>query len=255
MKLHHRIIGEGEPLFIIHGLFGSSDNWQTLGKKFAEDYQVIFVDQRNHGRSPHSDEFDYDLMVKDLHELITDLNLKSVNLLGHSMGGKTALGFAAKHPDLVDRMVVADMGFKEYPLHHDRIIEGLESIDLSVIKSRGQADKALAEYVPDYGVRQFLLKNLYWIEKGQLAWRINIPVLSEKIQEVLEAIDFNQINSDTLFLRGGKSNYIVEADFEAINEKLPNSKIHTIEESGHWIHAEAPAEFYESVIGFLGGSY
>jgi len=170
------------------------------------------------------------------------------------MGGKTALGFAAKHPDIVDRMVVADMGFKEYPMHHDRIIEGLESIDLDIIKSRGVADKALAEFVPDYGVRQFLLKNLYWIEKGQLAWRINIPVLSAKIQEVLEAIPINQIASDTLFIRGGKSNYIIDADFPSIKNKLPNSEIHTIEESGHWIHAEAPAEFYETVIGFLGGS-
>jgi pimeloyl-ACP methyl ester carboxylesterase len=251
MKLHHRILGEGEPLFILHGLFGSADNWQTLGKKFAEDYQVYFVDQRNHGRSPHSDEFSYDLMVADFHELVTDLGLSKINIIGHSMGGKTAIGFAAKYPHLVDKMVVADIGHKQYPMHHDQILEGLNSLDLNLLKSRGQADKALAHYIEEIGVRQFLLKNLYWVEKGQLGWRINIPVLSDKIYDIIEEIKFDTIESETLFMRGGRSNYIVEADYPEIERKFPNSEIHTIEESGHWIHAEAPAEFYQNVMDFL----
>ena len=251
MKLHHRIIGEGEPLFILHGLFGSSDNWQTLGKQFAEKYQVIFVDQRNHGRSPWSDEFNYDLMVTDFKELVDDLGFSKINVLGHSMGGKTVIGFAAKYPELIDQMIVADISHKAYPVHHEQIIEGLQSLDLSVIKSRGQADRELAQHISEIGVRQFLLKNLYWVEKGQLGWRINIPVLSEKIYDIIAEIKFDSIGSDTLFIRGGRSNYILESDIPALNLKFPNASIHSIEESGHWVHAEAPEEFYNTVINFL----
>ncbi|WP_027418985.1 alpha/beta fold hydrolase [Crocinitomix catalasitica] len=251
MKLHYRKIGEGEPLIILHGLFGSADNWQTLGKKFAEHFTVYFVDQRNHGHSPHSDSFSYDLMVADLKELVDDLGLDKFNLLGHSMGGKTAIGFAALYPERIDRMVVADIGHKKYPLHHDAILGGLNSIDLSVVKSRGAADKILADSIPEIGVRQFLLKNLYWVEKGQLGWRINIPVLTREIESIVDAIEFDRIVTNTLFMRGGKSNYIVASDFEDIKTKFPNSTIYTIEESGHWIHAEAPEEFYNTVLEFL----
>jgi esterase len=251
MKLHYRVLGEGEPLFILHGLFGSSDNWQTLGKKFAEKYKVYFVDQRNHGRSPHSDDFSYDLMVSDFHELVTDLGLSKINIIGHSMGGKTAIGFAVKYPEFIDKMIVADIGHKQYPMHHEKILEGLNALDLSQFKSRGQADRQLANYIEEIGVRQFLLKNLYWVEKGQLGWRINIPVLSDKIHDIIEEIKFDKIETETLFMRGGKSNYIVESDYPEIEAKFPNSEIHTIEESGHWIHAEAPKEFYLEVINFL----
>jgi len=251
MKLHYRVLGEGEPLFILHGLFGSSDNWQTLGKKFAEKYQVYFVDQRNHGRSPHSDDFSYDLMVSDFHELVTDLGLDKINIIGHSMGGKTAIGFAVKYPELINKMIVADIGHKQYPMHHEKILEGLNALDLSQFKSRGQADRQLANYIEEIGVRQFLLKNLYWVEKGQLGWRINIPVLSDKIYDIIEEIKFDTIETETLFMRGGKSNYIVDSDYPEIAAKFPNSEIHTIEESGHWIHAEAPKEFYLEVVNFL----
>ena len=145
MKLHYRKIGEtGEPLFILHGLFGSSDNWQTLAKQFSEYYTVYLVDQRNHGRSPHSIEFNYDLMVADFAELIDDLGLEKINLLGHSMGGKTAIGFAAEFPGLIDKLIVVDISHKQYPMHHQQIIEGLKSIDLDVIKTRGAADKQLS---------------------------------------------------------------------------------------------------------------
>jgi len=121
MKLHYRKIGEGKPLFILHGLFGSSDNWQTLGKKFAENYTVYFVDQRNHGHSPHADSFDYALMAEDFHELIQDLGLPKINIIGHSMGGKTAIQFASQYPELIDKMIVADISHKQYPMHHDQI--------------------------------------------------------------------------------------------------------------------------------------
>jgi pimeloyl-ACP methyl ester carboxylesterase len=253
MKLHYRKLGEnGEPLFILHGLFGSSDNWQTLAKKFAEDYQVYLVDQRNHGHSPHSIEFNYDLMVADFAELIDDLGLDQINLLGHSMGGKTAIGFAAEHPELLKKLIVVDISHKQYPMHHEQIIEGLKSIDLEIVKTRGSADKVLAKKIDNASVRQFLLKNLYWESKGQLAWRINVPVLSNEIEQIIEEIYFSEIETETLFIRGEMSNYILDSDFEELNHKFPNHKMISIPEAGHWVHAEAPEVFYNSVIDFLG---
>lgn len=250
MKLHYRKYGQGQPLIILHGLFGSSDNWQTLGKKFAENYEVYLVDQRNHGHSPKSDDFNYQLLSEDLNELISELSLKNVILIGHSMGGKTVMKFAQQHPETLERLIVVDIGPKEYPMHHDVILEGLKSLDLSVIKSRGQAEKHLSNYIEDVGVKQFLLKNLYWVEKGQLGWRINIPVLDEKMQYILAAIPNEVVGTPTLFIRGEKSNYIVEDDFQNIYDQFPNSEIETIYDAGHWVHAENPFSFYNMVMDF-----
>ena len=251
MKLHYRKLGEGQPLLILHGLFGSSDNWQTLGKKFAEDFEVYLVDQRNHGRSPHTDEFSYELMAEDLHELITDLGLSDVILVGHSMGGKTIMQFAQNYPELIKKMIVVDMGPKKYASHHDSILAGLNAIDVDVVKSRKEADAILSEYVPQPGVKQFLLKNLYWEVPGeQLAWRINIPVLSDKINSILDSIQLETDETETLFIRGEKSNYILDSDFENIKKLYPNSEIKTIYDAGHWVHAEKPAEFYEMVFSY-----
>jgi pimeloyl-ACP methyl ester carboxylesterase len=251
MKLHYRNIGEGEPLIILHGLFGSADNWLTLGKKFAENFSVYFVDQRNHGHSPHTEEFNYELMAEDLYELITDLGLSQVNLLGHSMGGKTCIEFAKHHSNLIKKMIVVDISQKAYPLHHDALLDGMNNMDLSIIKSRSEADVFLSQTISDVGVRQFLLKNLYWIEPGQLAWRINLPVLSRKISEIVDEIKFDHIDVPTLFIRGGRSNYILESDYVTIRSKFASSEIFTIEEAGHWVHAEAPSEFYTCVMNFL----
>jgi len=251
MKLHYRTIGEGEPLFILHGLFGSADNWQTVGKRFAETYKVYFVDQRNHGHSPHSPEFSYDLMSNDFYELVRDLGYKKINVLGHSMGGKTAIAFARDHAELINKLIIVDISHKKYPLHHDRILEGLNAINLKEIKTRGAADKVLSAYIPEIGVRQFLLKNLYWVEPGELGWRINLPVLTDKINDIVDSIEVERINVPTLFIRGGRSNYILKSDSENIKNTFPASRIHSIEQSGHWVHAEAPEEFYTTVIDFL----
>ena len=250
MKLHYRKYGEGQPIVILHGLFGSSDNWQTLGKKFAENFEVYLVDQRNHGHSPKSNEFNYQLLSDDLYKLITDLELENIILIGHSMGGKTVMNFAQQHPDLIEKLIVVDIGPKAYPMHHNIILEGLNSLDLSSIKSRGQADKQLSKYIEDEGVRQFLLKNLYWVEKGQLGWRINIPVLEEKMPDIIAAIPEDIVYSPTLFIRGEKSNYIVEDDFQNIYDQFPNSEIETIYDVGHWVHAENPFSFYNMVMDF-----
>ncbi len=253
MKLHYRKIGEnGPPLIILHGLFGYSDNWQTHAKKLAENYQVYLVDQRNHGRSPHSIDFNYDVMVEDLYELITDLGLEEINLLGHSMGGKTAIGFAAEHDDLLNCLIVVDISHKQYPRHHDQIIKGLNAIDLSKIDSRSKADLVLSEHVKEFAVRQFLLKNLYWVEKGKLDWRMNLPVLSHDIDKIIEEVYFRRIDTHTLFIRGEESDYILESDFKEIKMKFPNSAIKSIENAGHWVHAEAPKKFFDTVTSFLG---
>lgn len=250
MKLHYRKYGEGQPLIILHGLFGSSDNWQTLGKKFAENFEVYLVDQRNHGHSPKSTEFNYQLLSDDLYNLIRDLELENIILVGHSMGGKTVMTFAQKYPEFIEKLIVVDIGPKAYPMHHNIILEGLNSLDLSIIKSRGQADKQLSIFIEDNGVKQFLLKNLFWVEKGQLGWRINIPVLENKMPNIIAAIPDKIVETPTLFIRGEKSNYIVEDDFQNIYDQFPNSEIETIYDAGHWVHAENPFSFYNMVKDF-----
>jgi pimeloyl-ACP methyl ester carboxylesterase len=250
MKLHYRKYGEGRPIVILHGLFGSSDNWQTLGKKFADNFEVYLVDQRNHGHSPKSNEFNYQLLSDDLYNLITDLELENIILIGHSMGGKTVMTFTQQHPEFIEKLIVVDIGPKAYPMHHNIILEGLNSLDLSIIKSRGQADKQLSKYIEDLGVKQFLLKNLYWVETGQLGWRINIPVLEEKMPDIIAAIPDEIVGTPTLFIRGEKSNYIVEDDFQNIYDQFTNSEIETIYNAGHWVHAENPFSFYNIVMDF-----
>ena len=253
MILHSNIIGEGKPLVILHGFLGMGDNWKTLAKQFSEsNFEVHLVDQRNHGRSFHADEFDYELMAEDLKRYCNENNLNDLVLLGHSMGGKTAMLFASLYPQLVKKLLVADISPRYYPVHHDAILEGLSNLDFSEIKSRGDADKALSDYVPEIGTRMFLLKNLYWVEKGQLGLRMNLPVLKENVSEVGEALPTHAtFNKETLFLRGDKSEYIGETDEAIIHRHFPNSKIVTISNAGHWLHAENPKEFYDVVMDFI----
>lgn len=253
MILHSNIIGEGKPFVILHGFLGMGDNWKTLAKQFSEsNYQVHLVDQRNHGRSFHSEDFDYELMADDLKAYCEEHNLNDIILLGHSMGGKTAMLFSTLYPELVKKLIVADISPRYYPVHHDTILEGLSSLDFSEIKSRGEADKTLSNYIKDQGIRMFLLKNLYWVEKGQLGLRINLPVLKDNVAEVGEALPIHAtFEKDTLFLRGDRSEYIGEQDEAIIHRHFPNSKIVTISNAGHWLHAENPEDFYDAVINFL----
>ncbi|MBP1838330.1 alpha/beta fold hydrolase [Formosa algae] len=253
MQLHANILGEGAPFVILHGFLGMSDNWKTLGVRFSEQhYQVHLVDQRNHGRSFHSDDFSYELLVEDLKAYCDANNLKNIVLLGHSMGGKTAMLFATKYPEYVSKLLVADISPRFYPVHHDAILNGLGTLDFSELKTRGAADKALANYVSDFGTRQFLLKNLYWVEKGQLGLRINLESLTENVSEVGEALPIHaEFDGDTLFLRGDKSEYIALQDEGVIKSHFPNAQIVTIKNAGHWLHAENPEDFYNEVIGFI----
>lgn len=253
MQLHSNVIGEGQPFIILHGFLGMSDNWKTLGSKFSEqNFQVHLVDQRNHGRSFHDDEFNYDVLVEDLKAYCITNKLENIILLGHSMGGKAAMLFATEYPELVSKLIIADISPRFYPIHHDAILEGLSALDFKTLKSRGQADKILESYVSDFGTRQFLLKNLYWIEKGQLALRVNLPVLKAHVSEVGEALPIhNTFKGPTLFLRGDKSEYISHQDEAIIKRHFSDFKIKTISKAGHWLHAENPEEFYNSVINFV----
>ncbi len=253
MILTSNTFGEGKPFVILHGFLGMGDNWKTLAKQFSEsNFEMHLVDQRNHGRSFHSDDFDYELMAEDLKAYCDYHNLSNITLLGHSMGGKTAMLFATKYPELISKLLVADISPGYYPIHHDAILEGFSSLDFSEIKRRGEADKVLSNFVHEVGTRMFLLKNLYWIEKGQLGLRINLEVLKENVSEVGEALPIHAIfEKDTLFLRGDKSEYIGESDEAIIQRHFPNSEIVTIANAGHWLHAENPKDFYEAVINFV----
>lgn len=251
MKLQHRIIGEGKPLIILHGLFGSSDNWQTHAKRFSEYFQVILVDQRNHGHTEWSNEFDYDLLAADLHELITDLGLEKVNLLGHSMGGKAVMRYAQLYPNTIEKLIVVDMGIKTYPPHHQEILKAIDAVNASPMDSRSAAEAILLPFVPENGTRQFLMKNLYWIEKGKLAWRMNVEVLKKEMPNILKAIPDQEVLVQTLFIRGALSNYILDEDIPDMEDQFPDSSFVTIENAGHWVHAEQPEEFMNAVLEFL----
>ena len=253
MILHSNKIGEGQPFVILHGFLGMSDNWKTLGLQFAEEnFEVHLVDQRNHGHSFHSAEFNYDVMVEDLKHYCDEHHLENVILLGHSMGGKTAMLFATQYPELVSKLLIADISPRFYPIHHDGILNGLSALDFDKIKTRGEADTILSSYVSDFGTRQFLLKNLYWIEKGKLALRMNLEVLKDEVAEVGEALPSQAtFKKDTLFLRGDRSEYISVEDENSILSHFPKAKIITISNAGHWLHAEKPKDFFEAVMNFV----
>ena len=251
MKLHYKKIGDGEPLLILHGLFGSADNWGSLAKRLATNNTVYLVDLRNHGRSPHSNVMNYESMADDVYELIVNEKINQPILLGHSMGGKVSLKFTDKYPQVLKKLIVADIGIKSYPMHHDIIIKGLKNVDLSVVSSRSEATSALSFYVKEQGIQQFLLKNLYWIEKGKLAWRMNLNAIENNIFEILSEIKMNNTNIKTLFIRGELSNYILKEDYPEIKKVFSNLEIETVLNAGHWLHAENPNSFYEKVIKFI----
>lgn len=251
MKLNYKKIGQGAPVIMLHGVFGSSDNLLSSAKALSEDFTVFILDQRNHGHSPHSENFTYQDMADDLLEFMDDQGLKSAALIGHSMGGKTVMHFAARHPERVSKLVVMDISPRYYKRHHDEILGGLNSIDPGNISSRTEADQVLAEYVAEPPVRQFLLKNLER-ENDAFKWRINLPVITEKIDNVGEPLPEEAVVPvPTLFIKGENSGYIREKDLDLIKRQFPDSRLHSIQGAGHWLHAEKPAEFVNAVKRFL----
>lgn len=251
--LYSKIEGDGFPLLILHGFLGMSDNWKTLGTQFAADgFQVHLLDLRNHGRSLQSDEFSYEVMVQDVYDYCLENNLESINLIGHSMGGKVAMLLTTTYPELVEKLIVADIAPKYYAPHHQDILAGLNAVDFTLKPSRNEVEEIMKNYISDFGTRQFLMKSLYWQEPGQLAFRFNLNVFNKKIEQICEALTPDLVfEKPTLFIRGGSSNYILDSDFENIKNHFPNSSIETIPNIGHWLHAENPIMFYELASSFL----
>ncbi|WP_423997841.1 alpha/beta fold hydrolase [Maribacter sp. IgM3_T14_3] len=251
--LHSVILGEGKPLCILHGFLGMLDNWKTLGTLYAENgYCVHLIDQRNHGKSFHSPDFNYDILADDLLNYLDEHDITSTALIGHSMGGKTAMQFACTYPERVNRLLVADIAPKYYPPHHQDIINGLNAIDTSNLKSRNDADQQLKKHISNPGIRQFLLKNLDRDENKKLCFKFNLEVLSEKMEEIGDNINStDSYDGPTLFLRGDKSEYVTKNDAEIIRRHFPKATVETIDNAGHWLHAENPDQFFEKSLTFL----
>jgi pimeloyl-ACP methyl ester carboxylesterase len=265
MELFYRKLGTGKPLIILHGLYGSSDNWYTIGKQLSSHFEIFLPDLRNHGHSPHHPDHSYIALRDDLHEFIVAHSIFRPVLLGHSMGGRTAMFFAASHPHLIDRLIVADISPCSYQadqhpnerLQHSDIIRSLLSLDISGIKSRSDADKALAGAIPSQAIRQFLLKNLKVRDHNRYFWGLNLPALEENLPGIFRGIDTlglpegKPMSFPALFVRGERSGYISESDLPCIEKYFRAARIVTIPGAGHWLHAEQPALFLKAVKEFL----
>ncbi|MDA9819652.1 alpha/beta fold hydrolase [Salibacteraceae bacterium] len=251
MKLYHKALGEGEVLIILHGLMGMLDNWQSPAQVYSQHFRTHLLDARNHGHSPHSDEFSYELMVADLLEFMDNERIERAHLLGHSMGGKTVMKFAQNHPERVRKLIVADIGPKAYPVHHEQILAALKEVDFSQVDRRSQIEPILEKRISEWGVRQFLLKNVYWKEKGKLAYRFNLDAIDDQIDCVGDEIEDAEYTGETLFIRGSKSNYILDYDWPDIRLTFPNAVLETVEGANHWLHADKPEEFNAKVLKFL----
>ncbi len=253
MKLHSNILGEGKPFLFLHGFLGMGDNWKTLGGQFAEaGYEVHLIDQRNHGKSPHSDDFDYQIMADDIVEYCKQHNLSDIILLGHSMGGKAAMLMAAQNPDLVKKLIIVDIAPKYYAPHHQQILDGLTALEEANLSSRKEAENLLKEFISNKGIRLFLLKNLERESQDKLCLKLNLSALKVNIEKVGEALPEDQkYEGETLFIRGENSDYITAEDEASIKNQFPKAEIISIPDAGHWVHAENSEAFYEAVLKFL----
>ena len=250
--LFYKEFGEGPPLVILHGLLGSSDNWLSIAKKLADNRRVFILDQRNHGRSFHHEEFNYEIMADDIHQFVAANGISKPDLIGHSMGGKVAMNYAVKFQQDLNKLVVVDIGPKAYPNHHGHILEGLSAIDLSLIKTRNEADQQLSNWVPALEERQFLLKNLARNDSSHFEWKMNLEVIRREIDQVGKPLHAgSKSDATSLFIYGGNSNYVVPDDIADIKAVFPNASFKRIEGSGHWVHAEQPENFLEAVEIFL----
>ncbi|EPR66314.1 alpha/beta fold hydrolase [Cyclobacterium qasimii] len=252
MTLNFRKTGTGKPLVILHGLFGSADNWMSIAKGLEENFTLYLLDQRNHGDSPHSDTWNYKAMAEDLKEFMEAEGLQKASFLGHSMGGKTVMKFALTYPEMVDKLVVADIAPRPYPVHHQTILEALNAVDIKSLASRKEAEDKLAEYIPERGIRQFLLKNLTRKE-GVFAWKVNLPIITKQIENVGEKITADKpFSGPALFMGGANSDYIKSSDKEEIAALFPDHHIIHIKNTGHWLHAEQPEAVIATLKTFLG---
>lgn len=252
MQLHFKESGQGRAVILLHGLFGSSDNWHSIAQRLAESFHVFAVDQRNHGLSPHSAEMNYSLMADDLNEFMIARGIETAFVIGHSMGGKTAMQFALQFPERVEKLVVSDMAPRAYAPEHDKIFAALLALNLKSFSTRQEIEDTLASEIPSLNLRRFLLKNLGRNSVSEFFWKINLRGLWENYLQLGNAISAPvPFAKPTLFIRGEKSDYIGTADEPLIHELFPQSEIQTIVGAGHWVHADKPEEFLKRVLKFL----
>jgi len=252
MLLNFQTHGTGFPILILHGLFGALDNWQTVSRRLGEHFQVFALDLRNHGRSPHSEVMNFEVMADDIEEFLQTHHLPQIHLLGHSLGGKVAMSFGLQYPDRVARLISADMAPRAYSPSHLGIFKALRSLDLASFQNRNEMDQALASQIPEPAIRQFLLKNVGRMDDGTFTWKLNLPAIETNYPALLVALHADhQFPGPVLFIRGGKSDYIQDTDRELILELFPQARFEAIQSAGHWLHAEAPDEFVRLVTGFL----
>jgi esterase len=255
LELNYRVLGKGKPVIILHGVFGTADNWQTFGKKLAESYQVYLVDLRNHGLSPHSNTFDYPSMAKDIQQFCARHSIQKPVLLGHSMGGKVAMYCCVMYPELAEKLIVVDIAPRAYPVHHQKILEGLNAVRLEQATSRKDVEEQLGEYIPEFGVRQFLIKNLKRSAGNHFQWKLNVPVISNNIELIGKKVpDDKPIKIPAFFIKGEQSHYIRKSDYQQIKYLFPQATIASVTGAGHWVHAEKPAELLAEVQFFLSGA-
>jgi len=251
MELYFREFGAGEPVIILHGLFGFSDNWQTIAKSLASQYLVITPDLRNHGRSPHLPSHTYEEMAEDLRLFMENHWMHSAVLIGHSMGGKVALQMALNHPDMVEKLVVVDIAPGKAADNHTGIFQALLGMELSVMQTRAEIESYLVSRIPDMGTRQFLLKNITRDDDGKFAWKMNLPVLWRHFPDILDAVTGEPFDKPSLFVRGDRSDYIKDADTALIMNLFPQAEITAIQNAGHWVHADKPNELIAVISEFL----
>lgn len=255
MELFFRKYGKGKPLIILHGILGISDNWVTYGRRMADKgFRVIIPDQRNHGHSPHHRTFNYYALVDDLHEFIEDNKIDMPIILGHSMGGKVAMRYALEYPENVKGLIVVDTSLRTYVRfnYHQALIDAMLSVDFTGVKNRQEVEEQLKEKVPETRIRQFLMKNLYWNDNGQLDWRSNLVSIRENLEAMYDGVFYSsRYDGPAIFIRGGKSDYVLEEDYPAIRENFPMAGIVTVDNGTHWVHADEPDEFFEITSRFL----
>jgi len=251
MKLKHRIKGEGEPVILLHGLFGSLDNLGSLARALAENYKVISVDMRNHGRSPHADNMNYELMAADVIELMDDLAIDGTYLFGHSMGGKTAMQVALNHPERIKKLCIADIAPVAYSHHHEVLLKGMCHVADISPDSRRDAIELLRPYEAEDAVLSFIATNWRKDESGHWGWRLNLEAIINDHTSIMSAVSGRPYTGPVMFVRGGESNYLLSQYRDEILGLFPNAKVRTIEGAGHWLHAEKPEMFARIVTRFL----
>lgn len=251
VPLFHKIYGEGEPLIVLHGLFGMSDNWATFAKKMAQHRMVILVDIRDHGRSPHTNEFNYELVAEDIAGLMEDNWVHHADIIGHSMGGKAAIQLTHMHPDLVRRLAVIDIGPGKNPDRHDSIFNALASIEINTVVSRKEVEATLSSYIQDIAVLRFIMKNLAREKKGGFRWKMNFPLLKDRFEDILAPVIIEKIVTPTIFVKGEYSDYLDEYQLKIIKEHFENYSFQEIQGAGHWVHADKPDDFFQTIFDFL----